>query len=107
MPTIHFRLPDGSTRSVAATAGRSLMEAAVHNNVRGIDAECGGACSCATCHVLVDAAWQAALPPADDFEQEMLEGVASGRQPNSRLSCQIPISAALDGLTVQIPGQPS
>jgi len=103
MPTIHYLLKDGSTRTVEAAVGLSVMEAAIRNNVRGIDAECGGCCSCATCHVYVDPAFLDRLPAPDEMEQELLEGVAAGREPNSRLSCQLPITAELDGLTVRVP----
>ena len=103
MPTIHDILKDGSTRAIDAKPGSSVMENAVRNNVRGIDAECGGSCSCATCHVYVDDSFIALLPPADDMENDLLDGVASERQPGSRLSCQITMTADLDGLTVRVP----
>ena len=103
MPTIHYILKDGSTRSVEARLGASVMETAVHHNVRGIDAECGGSCSCATCHVYVDDAFVDRLAPPDDMESELLDGVASERLRGSRLSCQIAMTAELDGLTVRIP----
>ena len=103
MPTIHYILKDGSTRSIDAKSGSSVMENAVRNNVRGIDAECGGSCSCATCHVYVDDAFVGLLEPADEMETELLDGVASERLPGSRLSCQIMLTAALDGLTVRVP----
>ena len=103
MPTIHYILKDGSTRSIDAKPGSSVMENAVRNNVRGIDAECGGCCSCATCHVYVDDSFIALLPPADDMENDLLDGVASERQPGSRLSCQITMTADLDGLIVRVP----
>ena len=103
MPTIHYILKDGSTRAIDAKPGSSVMENAVRNNVRGIDAECGGSCSCATCHVYVDDAFIALLPPADDMENDLLDGVASERQPGSRLSCQITMTAELDGITVRVP----
>ncbi len=103
MPTIHYILKDGSTRSVDARLGASVMETAVHHNVRGIDAECGGSCSCATCHVYVDDAFVDALAPPDEMESELLDGVAAQRQPSSRLSCQIAMTAELDGLTVRVP----
>jgi 2Fe-2S ferredoxin len=79
------------------------MENAIRHNVRGIDAECGGCCSCATCHVYVDEAFFDRLPPPDDLESGLLEVVAAERRPTSRLSCQIAMSAALDGLTVRLP----
>jgi len=107
MPTIHYILKDGSTRTVAAKAGASVMEAAIHNNVRGIDAECGGSCACATCHVYVEDAFVDRLPPPDAMEDELLDAVAAGRLPGSRLSCQLTMVAELDGLTVRIPATQS
>lgn len=103
MPTIHYIHPDGQHTTVDAKAGTSVMEAAIRNNVRGIEAECGGSCSCATCHVYVDPAFFARLPAADDMESELLEGVAAPREATSRLGCQITMAADLDGLTVRIP----
>ncbi len=103
MPTIHYILLDGSRRSVDAKPGSSVMENAILNNIRGIDAECGGCCSCGTCHVYVDEAFVDRLVPADDEEAELLEFVASERLPNSRLSCQLAMTAELDGLSVRIP----
>lgn len=103
MTTIHYILKDGSTRSVEAKPGASVMETAIHHNIRGIDAECGGSCSCATCHVYVADEFLDRLVPPDEMEDELLDGTASARAPNSRLSCQITITAALDGLTVRVP----
>jgi len=103
MPTIHYIHPDGQRTTVDAKTGTSVMEAAIRNNVRGIDAECGGSCSCATCHVYVDPAFFARLPDADEMEAELLEGVAAPREATSRLSCQITVGVDLDGLTVRIP----
>ncbi|MBL8387837.1 MAG: 2Fe-2S iron-sulfur cluster binding domain-containing protein [Hydrogenophaga sp.] len=103
MPTIHYILPDGSTRSVEAKPGANVMETAIHHNVRGIDAECGGSCSCATCHVYVDKAFIDRLTPPDEMENELLDAVAAGREAGSRLSCQIIVGAELDGLTVRVP----
>ena len=103
MTTIHYILLDGITRSVDAKAGTSVMENAIRNNLRGIEAECGGSCSCATCHVYVDEAFVDRLPPPDDMESELLDGVAAERRPTSRLSCQLTVSDALEGLTVRIP----
>jgi 2Fe-2S ferredoxin len=103
MPTIHYILKDGSTRSIEAKPGASVMETAIHHNVRGIDAECGGSCSCATCHVYVDEGFIERLPPPDDMESELLDGVACERLRGSRLSCQIAMTVELDGLTVRIP----
>lgn len=103
MPTIHYILNDGSRQSVDAKTGTSVMENAIRSNIRGIDAECGGSCSCATCHVYVDAAFVDRLEPADEMEVEMLDFVASERLPGSRLSCQLFMTAELDGLSVRIP----
>ena len=103
MPTITYILKDGSTRRIDARTGASVMETAVHHNVRGIDAECGGSCSCATCHVYVADDFMDRLPPPDDMENELLDGVAADRLPGSRLSCQLVVGPELDGLTVRIP----
>jgi 2Fe-2S ferredoxin len=107
MPTIHYLQADGHRTSVKAKPGTSVMQAAIHHNVRGIDAECGGSCSCATCHVYVDPAFMDRMPAADPMESELLEGVAAAREPTSRLSCQITLTADLDGLTVRIPPRQS
>ena len=102
--TVMFLLPDGTRRKIAAPAGITLMEAARQNRVPGIVAQCGGACACATCHVYVDASWVAALQAPEDMEEGML---ASAWEPrfNSRLSCQLQLSAALDGLEVTVPAR--
>lgn len=105
MPRIHYILKDGTTKTVDAPAGMSVMEAAVRHNVRGIDAECGGSCSCATCHVYVDESFAARLDAPDEMEAELLEGVAAERQATSRLSCQIIVRDTLDGLTVRVPAR--
>lgn len=103
MPSVTFLLLDGTPRTVDAATGASVMETAIARNVPGIEAECGGCLSCATCHVYVDEAWVARLPAPDEDEAEMLEFVAAERLPSSRLSCQLRVSAALDGLRVRIP----
>ena len=92
----------GEQRVVDVPPGRSVMQGAIENNVRGIIAECGGACSCATCHVYVDEAWTAKLGAKSEDEDAMLEAVCEPR-PNSRLSCQIKVTEALDGLIVSMP----
>lgn len=102
MPRITFIDPAGAARVVEATTGQSVMEAAVGDMVPGIVGECGGCCSCATCHVYVDEAWYGRLAPPDELEQGMLEG-AIEPGPRSRLSCQIKVTEDLDGLTVRIP----
>jgi 2Fe-2S ferredoxin len=101
MPTLTFIQPDGSRRDVEAQVGYSVMEAATLNNIPGIEAECGGACSCATCHVQIEPEWLDKLPEMDPMEDAML-GAANDRQPNSRLSCQIQITEELDGLTMKV-----
>jgi ferredoxin, 2Fe-2S len=102
MITIHLFGPDGGT-TLQAREGDSLMHTAVGNNVTGIEADCGGMLSCATCHVYVREPFASQLPPPADDELAMLEFTAAPRRPNSRLSCQIELSAELDGLTVDLP----
>lgn len=92
----------GTEHVVDVAAGLSVMQGAVANSVRGIIAECGGACSCATCHVYVDPAWVNRVGEKGSMEAALLEDVC-GAQPNSRLSCQIKVSDALDGLVVRVP----
>ncbi|BAO94117.1 2Fe-2S iron-sulfur cluster-binding protein [Caballeronia insecticola] len=103
MPVVTYILRDGERREIDVPDGTSVMEAAIHNNVRGIDAECGGCLSCATCHVYIDESSTAQLPSPDESEIELLDGVAAERRPESRLSCQLVASAAMNGLVVQIP----
>lgn len=93
---------DGTSHAVDVPAGWSVMEGAINNNIPGIEAECGGACSCATCHVYVDPAWVATTGTAEDIEKGMLE-CALELGETSRLSCQIEVSDALDGLVVRLP----
>lgn len=93
----------GLSRTLQVPEGQSLMQAAVSAGVRGIVGECGGSAMCATCHVYVDEAFADRLPAPLETELEMLECTASERLPNSRLGCQIKLSAALDGLLVRLP----
>jgi len=102
MPRIVFIEANGMDYEVEAESGLSLMENAVRNAIPGIVAECGGSCSCATCHVYIDEAWLNRVGSANTIEQEMLD-FAYDTQPNSRLSCQIRVTDAFDGLTVRIP----
>ncbi len=102
MPKITYIAFDGEETTVAAKEGMSVMQTAVNNGVDGIVAECGGACSCATCHVFVEQEWLDKLPEAQSMEQEMLDFVMNP-QPNSRLSCQIKVTPELDGLVVHTP----
>jgi 2Fe-2S ferredoxin len=92
----------GTARTLEVRNGLSVMEGAVKNNVPGIDADCGGACACATCHVYVDEAWREKTGTASAMEESMLD-FAQNVEPNSRLSCQIKVSDALDGLVVRMP----
>jgi 2Fe-2S ferredoxin len=102
MPKVTYIEHDGTRRVVEVPSGMTVMEGAINNDVPGIVAECGGACSCATCHVYVDPEWIDKLPPADPQEEGMLE-CAYDRRENSRLSCQIEMSEKLDGLVVETP----
>ena len=103
MTTINYVEPDGQTITVSVENGISAMEAAVRNNVPGIDGDCGGAAACATCHVYVDPAWIAKTgTAASDMEKSMLE-FAEEVQDNSRLACQISITDELDGLILKLP----
>ncbi|WP_374633651.1 2Fe-2S iron-sulfur cluster-binding protein [Ferrovibrio sp.] len=102
MTKITYIEHNGAKHEVNENSGLSLMEAAVKNAVPGIDADCGGACACATCHVYVDEAWMEQLEIPSDNEQSMLD-VLEAVQPNSRLACQIRIDEKLDGLVVRLP----
>jgi 2Fe-2S ferredoxin len=102
VPKITYIQPDGTENVVEAKAGWSVMESAIKNRVRGIDADCGGACACATCHVYVDEAWTDKTGSPSAMEESMLD-FAEGVQDNSRLSCQIKVTDALDGLIVRLP----
>ena len=103
MPDITFIHPDGTEQGMEAPEGVSVMQVATGAGIDGIVAECGGSAMCATCHVYVDPAWADRLPAPLANELEMLECTAAERKPTSRLSCQIKVSAALDGLVVRIP----
>ncbi len=102
MPKIVFIEHNGTEHVVEADVGRSLMQAAVDNLVPGIVADCGGSCSCATCHGFIGDAWVSALPAPQADERSLLEGLLD-TQNNSRLTCQISITPALDGLVVRLP----
>lgn len=102
MPKITFITFDGKSFDVDAEAGSTVMENAVKNSVPGIEAECGGACACATCHVYVDDAWAAKTGEPEVMEEDMLD-FAFDVQPTSRLSCQIKVTDELDGLIVKVP----
>ena len=102
MPSVKFIEHNGKEHVVEGDNGDSLMVIATSNLVPGIDADCGGECSCAPCHVLVDDAWMTKLPPISETEESMLD-LNPDREPNSRLSCQIPLSDDLDGIVVNLP----
>lgn len=102
MAKITFIQPDGASATVDAEIGITVMEAAKLNDVAGIDAECGGACACATCHVYVDAAWVDKTGTPETIEEDMLDFAFDVRK-ESRLSCQIKVTPELDGLVVRVP----
>jgi 2Fe-2S ferredoxin len=102
MVQINFVDHTGTTRTVEAEEGSTVMEAAIRNAIPGIEAECGGACACATCHVYVDDAWRAKTGEPTPMEEDMLDFGFDVR-PNSRLSCQIKVTADLNGLVVSTP----
>jgi 2Fe-2S ferredoxin len=102
MPKIKYIEHNGKEHDVEVPTGWTVMEGAVKNNVPGIDADCGGACACATCHVYVDAEWLDKTGSRSAMEESMLD-FAEGVEDNSRLSCQIKVSDALDGLVVKMP----
>ena len=102
MASITYIEWNGSEHRLEVEDSFSVMEGAVNAGVPGIDAECGGACACATCTVFVDEAWRDRLPPPDDMEEGMLE-FAERTDPGARLSCQIKVSDSLDGLIVRMP----
>jgi len=104
MPAVTYVQHDGSSQTIEVPVGENVMRGALYNNVEGIVGECGGGLSCATCHCYVDAGWTAkAGGPSSQAEEDLLEGVASERRASSRLSCQIVMTEALDGLIVQLP----
>ncbi|KRF17049.1 hypothetical protein ASG90_06870 [Nocardioides sp. Soil797] len=102
MPEVTYELADGSVETVDVPVGQSVMDGSVRNNLPGIVAECGGSCSCATCHVYLDEAWADAFDPATDEESELLE-FADGSEARSRLSCQLIMSAENSGARVTVP----
>ncbi|MDJ1158493.1 2Fe-2S iron-sulfur cluster-binding protein [Chelatococcus sp. SYSU_G07232] len=104
MPKITFVDAEGTARTVEAEVGATVMETAVRNAVPGIDAECGGACACATCHVYVEEEWREAVGEPEAMEEDMLD-FAFDVRPNSRLSCQIRVRSDLDGLVVHTPAR--
>ncbi|KQP45506.1 2Fe-2S iron-sulfur cluster-binding protein [Pseudorhodoferax sp. Leaf274] len=104
MPTVVFTDPQGTEHRVEAPSGRSLMKIAVDHGVPGILGDCGGACSCATCHGYVDPAFAERLPARTETEEFMLEGVPDLRA-TSRLCCQLRMAPELDGIRIQLPDE--
>ena len=102
MPKITYVDCSGAERTVEVASGMSVMEGALRHSVPGIDANCGGACACATCHVYVDDHWLPKLPQPSDVEASMLEFTRDPRA-NSRLACQLKLSEELDGLVIRTP----
>lgn len=102
MPTVNYLDSGGMVHSAHVPVGNSVMRGAKDNGIDGIDADCGGVCACATCHVYVDEDWFDKVGPASVDEDEMLDCV-NDRGPTSRLSCQIWLREDLDGLTVRLP----
>ena len=103
MPKITYVHPDDAREELDIAEGTSVMQGATGNGIDGIVAECGGNCMCATCHVYVEPSQLALLPAMSEEEDALLDGTASDREPNSRLSCQISVTQALDGLVVNLP----
>ncbi len=103
MPRVNYVEHDGTAHVVDVAVGHTVMEGAFKSGINGIEAECGGACACATCHCYVDTQWMATFPAATGDEIEMLEFAKSEFLPNSRLSCQLNLTAAHEGLIVRLP----
>lgn len=102
MALVTFIEPNGTEHRAEIPNGWSLMKGAVHQGVPGIVAECGGACVCATCHIYIDPGWRERLPPMDSLERDTIE-FALGVSADSRLSCQLTVAPAFDGLVVRVP----
>lgn len=103
MTHVIFIQPDGRQQTVEATLGQSVMQAAIGAMVSGIVADCGGACSCATCHGYVEDAWMDRVPQASPEEAEMIDAGCLDVQPNSRLTCQIKVNSEMEGLVIRVP----
>ncbi len=104
MVNITFKDAEGASRTVEAEPGATVMETAIRHGVPGIEAECGGACACATCHVYIDEEWREKVGAPQSMEEDMLDFAFEVR-PNSRLSCQIRVTDELDGLSLQTPAR--
>lgn len=102
MAKITYIEDDGTEHAIDVENGMTVMEGAIQNSIPGIDADCGGACACATCHVYVDEAWMEKTGKPESMEEDMLDFAFDVRD-NSRLSCQIKVTDELDGLIVRMP----
>ena len=103
MPKITYIEHSGTKHEVEVAEGLTVMEGAVSNNIPGIDADCGGACACSTCHVYVHPDWVGKLPEKDSMEEDMLDFAFEPNPERSRLTCQLKVTPELDGLVVQMP----
>ena len=103
MAKITYIEHNGTEHVVDVANGLTVMECARDNSIPGIEADCGGACACSTCHVYVDLAWVDKVPAIDDMEEDMLDFAFEPNPDRSRLTCQIKVTDALDGLIVQMP----
>ncbi len=103
MAKITYIEHNGTSHDVEVANGLTVMEGARDNGIPGIEADCGGACACSTCHVYVDAAWVEKLPAMDDMEEDMLDFAFEPDPARSRLTCQIKVSDEIDGLIVHMP----
>ena len=104
MPKITYIEHNGKSHTLEVANGLTVMEGAIQNNIPGIDADCGGSCACATCHVYVDEKWFNKLPNKESAEEDMLD-MAFEPKSSSRLSCQLTVSNELDGLVVNMPSK--
>jgi 2Fe-2S ferredoxin len=102
MPKITYIEFNGTEHTVEVASGLSVMEGAVNNNIPGIDADCGGACACSTCHAYVTPDWVGKLPAREDMEEDMLDFAFEPNE-RSRLTCQVKVTPELDGLVLQLP----
>ncbi len=104
MAKVTYIQADGSSKDVEVQPGQSIKDGAVNNLIPGILAECGGACACATCHVYIDGAWWEKTGPAGAVEADMLDFATDVRE-HSRLSCQVDVTAEMDGLVIHVPAE--
>lgn len=103
MPNVTYIAADGTRTTVDVPTGHTVMEGAIRNGIRGIDADCGGCCSCATCHVFLDAPFDALFEPVNGEEDAMLDCTTVTREAGSRLSCQLNVTESCEGMVVRMP----